>query len=228
MTCDWPLDRAALPDPPDGAARRRLDTAVDLATEVLWALTGRQYGACPETLRPDPPRRELLRFDGAGWRPGRCCPATCRATGPAALHLPGPVAGVDAVRIGDAELDPAAYQLEGDVLYRIDGDIWPDQDRFRPLGRPGTWAVTYRRGRPVPDGVGTLVAVLATEFYNAVSGGKNCRLPRRVQNVTRQGISYQMVDPTDIYRAGLTGLPEIDTWIAAVNPHRLTAAPRVR
>lgn len=59
-------------------------------------------------------------------------------------------------------------------------------------------------------------------------GGGKCRLPRRVQTVSRQGVTYQMVDPTDIYRDGLTGLPEVDIWIASVNPNRLMGAPRVR
>lgn len=82
-------------------------------------------------------------------------------------------------------------------------------------------------GTPVPGGVGVLVGTLAKEFLDACSGGK-CRLPRRVQQVSRQGVSYQMVDPTDIYRSGLTGIPEIDIWLSSVNPNRLMAPPRVR
>jgi hypothetical protein len=71
------------------------------------------------------------------------------------------------------------------------------------------------------------VGLLAKEFMNACSGGK-CRLPRRVRSVSRQGVTMDMVDPTSIYAEGLTGLPEIDTWLKAVNPFTLAQPPKVR
>ncbi len=97
----------------------------------------------------------------------------------------------------------------------------------RPLDEPGTWSVTYTRGVPPPPGSAKLVGLLAQEFLAACNGGK-CRLPRRVRSVTRQGVTMDMVDPTDVYATGKTGIPEIDLWLSAVNPHRVQEPISVR
>jgi hypothetical protein len=123
-------------------------------------------------------------------------------------------------------LDESEYRLEGDLLYRV-GTDWPKQDLTRPLDEPGTWSVTYLRGNPPPPGSAKLVGQLAAEFLAACNGGK-CRLPRRVRSVTRQGVTYDMVDPTDIYATGKTGIPEVDLWLSSVNPHHIMTAPEVR
>ncbi|AUM19880.1 hypothetical protein CSW53_13070 [Rhodococcus ruber] len=212
--------------------------AEDLAVSVLWALSGRQFGQCPVIARPCPQTCSTSSGTyGAGWFPvfadGQwrnltCgCPGSCTASGPKVVHLPGPVGEVLTVTVAGVILDEAAWHLEGDRLYRVDGADWPRQDMNSPSGSDGTWTVTYTRGIPVPDGVGTLVGILTKEFLDACGGGK-CRLPRRVQSVSRQGVSYQMVDPTDIYRSGKTGLAEIDIWLAAVNPIALQQRPVVR
>ena len=142
---------------------------------------------------------------------------------------PGPFAigEVVEVRIGNTVLDPSAYVLEGDLLYRTGGLSWPSQDLTRPLPEDGTWSVTYTRGVPPPEGTAVLAGLLAKEFISACTGGK-CRLPRRVQSVSRQGVTYDMADPLPLLQAGKTGLPEIDLWLQAVNPHVLQSPPKVR
>jgi hypothetical protein len=37
-----------------------------------------------------------------------------------------------------------------------------------------------------------------------------------------------MIDPTNLYQDGKTGIPEIDLWLSAVNPYHLISAPEVR
>lgn len=241
MTCDWAVDRSCLPELPaedaDGyeAALLARNGAEDLAVAILWALSGRQYGVCTTTVRPCPTPLGgyrggspvvLIRYQGR-WMNVPCgCRGRCQRTGPNVVHLPGPVVAVDAVTIGGQVLPESAYALEGDVLYRREAH-WPMQYLDRPLGDPGTWAVEYRRGQPVPPGVDKLTGLLAQELLAACSGSGKCRLPRNVTNVTRQGVTYQVYDPNAIYSAGKTGLPEVDTWLAAVNPHRVTQAPVV-
>jgi hypothetical protein len=239
-TCNWPVDRSCLPNATGEVDQARQADAEALAVTVLWSLTGRQFGACDTIIRPCPtPYANLATGSvvGPGWFPAwvdgnwrniTCgCAGGCNDTVPSVIHLPGPAQAVTEVKIGGAVLPPDQYKLEGDRLYRVGGVAWPSQDLSRPLPEDGTWSVTYQRGVPVPDGVGVLVGTLALEFLNACTGGK-CRLPRRVQSLQRQGVSYQMVDPTDIYAAGLTGIPEIDMWINSVNPRRIMAAPSVR
>ncbi len=245
MSCTWPVDRTCLPVSESEPERIKQEHAEDLAVSVLWALSGRQFASCPVIVRPCPQPcygttyPDLIGgpgwtplWDGQNWRNVRCgCGPRCEASGPTIIHLGSakglPVTSVVEVVINGEVMDPSLYKLEGDLLYRRGGVPWPTQDLTRPLDDEGTWSVEYMQGTPPPAGTGTLVALLAKEFLDACGGGK-CRLPRRVQTVSRQGVTYNMIDPTDIYRDGLTGLPEVDIWIASVNPNRLQAAPSVR
>lgn len=224
------------------------EDAENLAVQVLWSLSGRQFGVCPVIARPcPPPCRGLVSsetvyglplagwffpvWDGANWRNVSCgCGPRCSWQAPNVVHLASrvglPIQEIVEVVIAGDVLDPSEYRLEGDLLYRV-GTNWPTQDLTRPLDEQGTWSVTYMRGNPPPPGSAKLVGLLAKEFLAACTGGK-CRLPRRVKSVTRQGVSYDMVDPVDIYKDGKTGIPEVDLWLSAVNPHRVMAAPEVR
>lgn len=251
MTCSWPVDRTCLPvaDTPIDAQQQK--DAEDLAVHVLWALSGRQFGVCPVLARPCRQpcggvwNGDILGapygypvgspwfpvWDGTNWRNITCgCGPKCSWIAPNVVHLSAtvglPVHEVTEVVIAGEVLDPSGYRLEGDLLYRIGAD-WPVQDLTKPLDKPGTWSVTYTRGTPPPTGTAKLVGLLAAEFLAACNGGK-CRLPRRVQTVSRQGVTYQMIDPSDIYASGKTGISEIDLWLSAVNPHHIMAAPVVR
>jgi hypothetical protein len=249
MTCNWPVDDGCLPalpaedDPAYPAALAARQAAVELATQVLWALSGRQYGQCEALVRPCPtgacggtvrqgsPWDQTVApmmptYQGGQWSNVSCgCPTgRCNAAGPRAVHLPGPVGPIVTVTIDDVVQDPSEYTLEGDILYRKYGD-WPGQDYNRPLGEDGTWSVLYLRGYPVPAGVGSFVGQLAKEFLAACSGDA-CRLPRNVVSTTSRGVSRQF-DPSQIYANGKTGLTEVDLWLAAVNPHAIMQAPRV-
>lgn len=246
MSCDWPIDRSCLPPLPElgtsptaeeQAAHNlelmRRSNAEDIAVHVLWALSGRQFGACATTARPCRSYAQgfgysstVLTLDAGQWVNWPCgCIGGCSVTGPRVVHLPGPVASITEVRIDGAVLDESGYQLEGNALYRKDG-AWPSQDLGRPLGEPGTWSVTYARGNPVPAGVDKLVGQLAREFVAACDDEDTCRLSRTVVATTRRGVSHEF-DPTKILAAGKTGLSEVDLWLSAVNPHRLQQAPEV-
>jgi len=258
VTCDWPIDRTCLPelpplsDTPTPDEQAAYDAALesrnaneDLAVQVLWALSGRQFGSCPVVVRPCPESgfypspfsRDLvespvgsglyvLGWTGSQWLPIDCgCVGRCQRSGPQMIHLPGPVSAVQEVVVGSLVLDESEYTLEGDVLYRR-GAIWPSQNLGRPMGDPGTWSVTYLRGYAPPAGMAKLVGALAAEFVNACSNGK-CRLPRNVTNVARNGVTYQVYNPQQIYNDGKTGLAEVDLWLSAVNPNHLMAAPTV-
>jgi hypothetical protein len=222
----------------------QLEAAEDMAVHVLWALSGRQFGVCPAIERPCPylpgrgtdpwgwdPTGWTAVWDGSNWRNVACgCGSRCSWQSPSVVHLSAQTgARIDSVTevvIAGTVLDPSEYRLEGSLLYRVGGD-WPSQDLSKPLDEPGTWSVTYLRGTPPPAGTANLVGLLAKEFLAACNGGK-CRLPRRVRSVTRQGVTYDMVDPTDIYDTGKTGIPEIDLWLSAVNPAKLQMPPVVR
>lgn len=244
MNCSWPVDRECIPNLPEEPTEAQIaqqQAAEDLAVQILWALSGRQFGVCPVMARPCPQYPDypgylaaggtwLVLWDGASWRNMACgCGTACNWNTPQVIHLGnfgGPVQEIIEVTIAGEVLDDVQYRLEGNLLYRVGGK-WPNQNLSAPLDEPGTWSVTFTRGNPPPVGTARLVGLLAAEFLAACRGGK-CRLPRRVRSVSRSGVTYDMVDPTDIYSEGKTGLPEVDLWLSAVNPHALMQPPSVR
>jgi hypothetical protein len=248
MTCSWPVDRSCLPPLPDESDPTYLEklyernAAEDLAVQVLWSLSGRQFGACETVVRPCPNQPSALpwragsqwdqsvapyipTYEYGRWVNFPCgCLGNCKQAGPRTVHLPGPVVEIVTVTIGTEVLDPDEYVLEGTVLYRKGGN-WPAQDYNKPLGENGTWSVEYIKGIPVPEGVGIFVGQLAKEFLAACSGDA-CRIPRNVVATTSRGVS-RVFNPSIMYANGKTGLSEIDMWLAAVNPYHIMARPTV-
>lgn len=245
MTFEWPIDRTSFPALPDltdpttpeydkAVAEQR--AAAQLAVTVMHALSGRQFGLDSATVRPCRVRlhhhrgyfyRSLWYRDGAYFEWPCGCNHGCDLGGPRAVHLLGPVYDVTEVKIAGVVLNSSGYKVEGNVLYRVGGP-WPTQDLGKPVGEANTWAVTYQLGIEVPEGVDALTGILAKEFLTALDKGSNqCRLPRTVTATTRNGVSYRVYDPAVIYANGKTGLPEIDLWLAAVNPNHLYAPSTV-
>lgn len=213
MPCTWPVDRSCLPYGREEADWARIPAATDAAVLVLWALTGRQFGVCDVIARPCPTHGEAAVCVMVGG---------CAPHGASVVTLPGPVHAVHEVTVDGTEIAPESWVLEGDRLYRAGGRAWPRQDLTRPAGDPGTWTVRYARGTPPPAGAGIVAGQLANEFYKSCTTPDQCALPRRVTSITRQGVTMQMADPQAIIDAGGTGLPEVDLWVKALNPHGLT------
>ena len=245
--CEWPVDLTCLPDlptvsdPPEPGeeaalveAQERRANAVEAAEQVLWALSGRQFGCVEVTARPCPTyaqgfgyRPWMSVLDGGYWGDVGCgCLGSCSVSGPRVIHLPGPVHSIVEVVIADIGLTDDDYQLEGDALYRTSGASWPSQNLGAPLGEPGTWSVTYTQGIAPPRAVAKLTGTLARELIAACDDDMECRIPRNVVSASRRGVSYEF-DPSKLVDAGKTGLEEVDMWLASVNPNRLMSAPEV-
>ncbi len=217
--------------------------AAAFGTDVIWALTGRQFGTCPITVRPCFNNQYnglgVWWNDGTFWPyifngqwynagcgcTGRCC---CQPLPYTQAWLPGPVAGVSEVRVDGIVIDSAAYRVDdGQWLVRQDGDTWPKcQDYNLAAGLAGTWSVTYFRGTPVPPSVLAAAGTLACEYAKACTG-QECRLPGRVSSIIRQGVSITMVDIDTLIKNGFTGLVEVDQVIRAYNPYGRTHRLRV-
>lgn len=238
----WPVERSALPtvDTTDADAVRLLQAAVDTAVGVLWALTGRRYGAQRLLARPCPRVQDTVNDYGVGGHVGHftpvllsgqwlnvACGGGCQSDGPGAVRLPGPVLRVERVDVEGVAIDPSSWRVEGDRLLRVNGHAWPSQDLQRPYGEPGTWGVWYLRGVEAPVGAASMVASLAGELYNAVNNPAKCRLPKGWTSVQRQGVTVRRVDPAQLLAAGRTGLPDVDLWIKTLNPAGLATSARV-
>lgn len=87
--------------------------------------------------------------------------------------------------------------------------------------------VTYTYGALPPAAGRRAARVLANELLKAYSSDATCRLPDRVTSVSRQGISYTVMDAQDFLKDGRTGLYEVDLFLKAVNPDNARKKPRV-
>lgn len=209
--------------------------AVKVASEILWRLTGAVFGTCPITVRPC--GRKCATFAtypaqlGTGvWINVACdCDGVCGCCSVCELKLEGPVASVTSVKMDGTALNPSVYRVDnGNMLVRVDGGpCWPTcQDLAKADTQVGTFSVTYQRGLPVPVGGQRAVAEMAAEIVKSCTGGA-CRLPSRVQEITRQGERIQLINDVEFLKSGLTGLPAVDMWVVAVNPYSHREPPSV-
>lgn len=199
------------------------------ASELLWAFSGRIWlgGGCEEdaVLRSYPP------VPGTGVWPyspswGRCScwtyavwldgrPYPTPFTGrhivvPVAIKLPRKsITAVTSVTVGGEAF--LAWELRPDGwLTRTDGQGWAVCE--------ADTEVTYRFGDPPPAGGRDAAIELGTEMLLDRANSDDCRLPPNTVSVTRQGLTMELMS-TDRPEFR-TGLPLVDMWLEAVNPHR--------
>lgn len=217
--------------------------ALQVATEVLWNRTGRQYGLCSFKLRPCrkdclPPQPWIPEIGGQVWRwpfPAliggawfnlscSSCRDECSCTRLSSITLPYPVAQVTEVKIDGVVLNPDLYRVdEWRYLIRLGGPEWPlCNDLTLEDTQPGTWSVTADYGTMVPSLGSLAVAELATEIMKACAKDKGCQLSPRVQQVVRQGVTKTFVNAQ--FDEGLIGLYFCDLFIETVNPSRSAPA----
>lgn len=222
-----------------------------VASQILFALSGRRIGPCPVTVRPC--RRACLEStpfisfqagvstgpwipyigtDGLWRNASVCgCKSDCSCGELCEVYLPGPVYDVVEVNVDGQVLPPGSYRVDAPGwLVRTDGGCWPDcQDMAAAPGQPGTFTVTYRWGLPVDEAAIAAVSELTCHLLKGCggSGSCGCNANRNITRLTRQGVEMEMADPTVIYSEGRTGLPLVDMWLVIVNPYRLTSPSRV-
>jgi len=217
--------------------------AVQFATEVIWALSGRQFGLCTVTLRPC--RRECFdgawsaaysQFAGSGgfvspaliggrWFNIICggCGDGCSCSRVSEVVLPAPVNNIVEVKIDGAPLATGAYRLDNArLLVRTDGGEWPICNNLSLNDtEEGTWSITAEFGTHVPEGGAWAVGELACELISAI-GGNDCRLPRNITQLARQGVTISFPSVVELFKERATGLYLVDLFIATWNPNRLT------
>lgn len=206
-----------------------------MASDILWSLTGRRYsGSCTDTVRPvfGGGCWSLVGWDGEGWGELRSLSwprpeMTSRVGAYREIKLPGyPVTGVSSVKVDGVTLDAARYDLVDDryLMFLPESpdaalQTWPRwQDLSVATTEPNSFEIAYGYGMAPPEGGKVAAAALACELLLAADPERRgkCRLPRRVQSVSRQGVSMAVLDnPTDLFDKGLTGIPEVDLWITS-------------
>lgn len=210
---------------------------LQVSSDVLYQLTGRRWaGVCTDLVRPT----ACGCVSRAGWwlPPGVHAPSVpmggvdrlgalcgCGCSGVSEVKLPGyPVRTITEVVIDGQVVAPDQYRVDQRrklVCQATTGrSAWPCCQRLDlPAGEPGTWSVEYEFGQAPPIGGVTSAASLGLQLALAIAPpafAGRCRLPKRVTSITRQGVTVAILDPLSLFKDGLTGLPEVDLWVASV------------
>ena len=125
------------------------------------------------------------------------------------------VASIFSVRSG-IEIDAANYDLWEHSFIKFASTLNEDID------------VTYSFGK-LPPAAGQMAArQLAIQFALLWSGHEDeCSLPERVTNVTRQNVSWTILDNQDFIDELKTGIYAVDLFLRAVNPDKARAKSKV-
>lgn len=226
--------------------------AVEAATEIVWAMSGRQFGTCTTTLRPC--RRDCYDngwwtrygtpwaagYTAPGWSYGTgwagfwfdlscgSCSGGCSCTEVSEVVLPAPVSQIISVKMDGTPMATGSYRVDNNrLLVRTDGQRWPRCNNLTlDDSHPGTWSVTAAYGQAVPVGGQLAVGEMACQIIRAIDG-ENCNLPAGLQQLVRQGVTINLPQVGVLMKEGITGLYLVDTFVASVNPGHLTHRSRV-
>jgi hypothetical protein len=184
-----------------------IDNAILAATDLMWRLTGRQFGVSTDTVRP-------VLHGGVVYR----------------LELGEyPIISVTSVKVDGETLPTSAYWISEDrFIERVDGTAWPrTQKPYLADSEEETFSVTFSWGTAPPQAVKSATRRLACEIL-AMAVGQPTSLSERVRSVTRQGMSLDLLSPTDLLNNnGRTGIFEVDLALVAYNADGHTAMPIV-
>ena len=226
------------------------ESALAIATAVMWAATGRRFGPCQITIRPCQSRwwAEQYRaypvwwnggdgnwagplpylyngqwFNGCGCGTGCCCRPRCE------IMLDGPVASIVEVMVNGEVVPSTEYRVDvangAYLLVKMSAGCWPTcQDLNELADGAHAFAVTYTRGVATPPSLLWATAILACELGKAIVGGV-CALPQRLSSLTRQGVTADFITTELDIDTFQTGINEVDMVIRALNPSRRTRPP---
>lgn len=227
ITAPW----CGLADLPDTKPTLDDDVWDDLcwqSSELLYLWSGKQFpGAGASTVVYDVPPRTHENLVDPFWfyevSAGVYDPWRFRCVGEKVVALLPDAPVTEVTSVVDKVGNPIDFvaELPAGTIYRADGRGW----------RRGT-KITYSHGIAPPVGGMRAAILLAVELGKSWSGQK-CNLPKRIETVTREGLSLSFVNSLGGWR---TGIWDIDAWISSVNPHQMSRrasawspdAPRLR
>lgn len=216
--------------------------AIEGASWVLWMLSARKYGGVRQvtelycqvgldqlgsTVLPTTLRQSMLSGSGLQFYPmlregvltnevfGACSTCGCEHT----IRLRGgPVRSIQQLWDGETEVD-----LSNVAIYDYSYITAP----YKCWCTCNDLEVTYRYGTN-PPAMGRIAARdLATQYLLAMAGDDECALPQRVTQISRQGVSWTLLDPQDFLDSGRTGLYTVDLFLRTANPDRAKLRSRV-
>jgi hypothetical protein len=203
--------------------------AAQVASQLLWSMSGRKYtGVTTVTERytcvlrnnrmgPSTKTNSPVLFGGDVYNiPSgdydEYSELTADGLSPdARIRLRGrPVTKIHAIRNKTgAIINPSSYYLvDHSTIHIVAGTPWT----------PCNTEITYSHGTPIPITGKMAARTLAMEFAKLWAGDDDCALPQRVTSVSRQGVSYTILDNQEFIAELRTGIYVIDLFLKTVNP----------
>jgi hypothetical protein len=216
MVNPW-LELADLDSPSDPYA----EYAIDMASFVLWSLSGRKYSGtrtiteqyvCPQSDLPIGCTQidTNIYYNPAIGVNSYVLPSYLFSTSSIGTRFKlrqKPVRSISSVHVAGTEIPSGSYYIRNssELVITTLASLCEG-----PL-------VTYTYGVKPPF-AGKLAAIeLANNFVRAYNG-LECDLPERVQSIQRQGLSIEMLDPEQFLDNNRTGLYKVDLFLQAANP----------
>jgi hypothetical protein len=248
--CGWEVEPAALCPDWETYTPAQQELALNIAVTTMWAATGRRFGPCLLTIRPCQSKwiAEQYRAFPVWWTGGpysgpypflyggqwfnSCgCSSWCCCKPKCEIILPGPVSSVVEVVVGGQVLPSYEYRVDVSkgtyFLVKVSPGCWPTCQNFdQPGTGPDAFQVKIMRGAAVPATALGAAAMLACEIGKSIVGAA-CALPQRMQSLTRQGVSMELVASEIDVNTFATGIQYVDMVIRDLNPSRRTRPPVV-
>lgn len=213
--------------------------AVKTASYLLWGMSGRKFTGITTVTE-----RYVSSFDPYLRTSGSTLNYTPVLINGNVENLPSAGYGYHQDYQGDGTSSSSRLRLRGRKVVKIhtvrnlDGDIIDPSkyylaDHSTLVGTPGAnWfssrvEVTYTYGSPPPTAGRAAARVLATELVKLYEGDDSCALPQRVTSISRQGVSYTLLDSQDFIDELRTGIYAIDLFLKTANPDKARARTRV-
>jgi hypothetical protein len=263
MPCNWPVDRTGFPALPassatDYAARFAAQNAAeDLAIQVLWSLSGRQFGVCETLARPCPNKINYpwrMPYFSSYGAFGSDFPygSVYDETSPYISIYDSASGGWVNFSCGCVgrcrQAGPRTAHLPGPVQGIVTVTIGSTVLASSEYSLEGTVLFRKEKNWPIQD-------------YNLPLGEDNTWSVKYLKGVpVPDGVGFfvgqlakefmaaatgdacrlprnvvattsrgisRQFDPSRIYAAGKTGLTEIDLWLSSINPYHAMQAPKV-
>lgn len=216
-------------DPSDEEMLREYETALaacEFASQTLWALSGRKFHTGTVT--------EQYVVDRAWIGPYTATPIRGTAVydrdwglyivdpydwNTRKIRLSGtPVKDVITVK----SLADGSVMAPGDYTLFNRNTLHLNAETARGI------EVTYKYGQEPPVAGRMAAKSMAVQFFYLWSGREDqCQLPSRVTSVTREGVSWTILDNQDFLDEMKTGIYAVDMFLRSVNPDRARVKAKV-
>lgn len=130
-----------------------------------------------------------------------------------------PVTKIHSVRTRDGRIleESSYYLVDHSTIQAAAGVPWT----------PCNVEITYTYGAEPPMAGKMAARTLAIEFAKLWAGDDDCALPQRITSISRQGVSYTLLDSQDFIDEVRTGLYAVDLFLKTVNPDKAKARAKV-